>query len=271
MATITTTTLLLEMFGDGGLDSLFLNKNVLDVGCNEGRVTCAISQHLGARHVKGVDIDPFLIRKAKEYKRKLYSRQKTGRDTQVRFFPLSSLDKHGLRPLLDAGDKVSIRPRLSTFPENTDFVAQDWLQTPLGDDEEGIYDVVLALSLTKWIHLNSFDAGLKSFFDKCLRALRPGGHFIVEPQPWPSYVTAVKKKCRALASNLDKLEMRPENGFGGWLLNNGWEEVFIAGGNEEGKGFDAREIRVYRKPLDVTALIDEISPCEFQNTICRVP
>ena len=54
------------------------------------------------------------------------------------------------------------------------------------------FDVILALSLTKWIHLNWGDEGIKRFFRKVYLHLRPGGKFIVEPQPFSSY--ARKKK-----------------------------------------------------------------------------
>ena len=53
------------------------------------------------------------------------------------------------------------------------------------------YDVILGLSLTKWIHLNWGDEGIKRFFRKVYLHLRPGGKFIVEPQPFASYT---KKK-----------------------------------------------------------------------------
>ena len=54
------------------------------------------------------------------------------------------------------------------------------------------FDVILGLSLTKWIHLNWGDDGIKRFFRKVYLHLRPGGRFIVEPQPLASY--AKKKK-----------------------------------------------------------------------------
>lgn len=49
------------------------------------------------------------------------------------------------------------------------------------------YNVVLALSITKWIHLNWGDAGLQRFFKRVYLHLQPGGRFILEPQALETY------------------------------------------------------------------------------------
>ena len=61
-------------------------------------------------------------------------------------------------------------------------------------------DTIMCLSVTKWVHLNQGDEGLKRLFIKVKEALVPGGWFILEPQPWKSYKQARRKQvCTAVA------------------------------------------------------------------------
>lgn len=46
--------------------------------------------------------------------------------------------------------------------------------------DAGKYDLILCLSVTKWIHLNYGDQGLRLTFRKIFSQLRPGGKFILE-------------------------------------------------------------------------------------------
>lgn len=76
-----------------------------------------------------------------------------------------------------------------TFPENVCFRTFNYAVTDesqMNSDKQQ-YDLILCLSITKWIHLNFGDTGLKMTFRRMFNQLRPGGKLILEAQNWASY------------------------------------------------------------------------------------
>ncbi|PIO65577.1 Bicoid-interacting protein 3 [Teladorsagia circumcincta] len=108
------------------------------------------------------------------------------------------------------------------------------------------FDVILALSITKWIHLNFGDDGLRRFFRRAFNQLLPGGRFILEPQPFASYRKRAKM-TEKLKATYAAIEFKPED-FEMYLIEEvGFESVEHLGAPcAKSKGFE-RPIDVYLK------------------------
>ncbi|KZO95038.1 Bin3-domain-containing protein [Calocera viscosa TUFC12733] len=246
--------------------SFFRHKRVLDVGCNEGYVTCELAQDWGAREVKGVDVDRELVRLAEGRMRMLWSLEQPALHTapshslpeppdsesaapqptnggspdtshRADYFPQCMPHIFGPLPLPPA--PPSQPPQ--TFPYNITFQALDWARASLSPSDSGKWDVILLFSVVKWIHLNTGDAGLIACFHKAHAALVPGGKLVLELQEWAGYRQAVRGDQRR-REKYRAIQLRPE----------GYERVLL-----EEIGFDrcehllaGRGERV-RRPIDV--------------------
>ncbi|KAJ7033137.1 Bicoid-interacting protein 3-domain-containing protein [Mycena alexandri] len=244
--------------------STFAGKRVLDVGCNEGWVSCEIAQSHGASRVVGVDIDDALVRGAWRRRRTVWSAQGPPPDThdsepesetagpnrkrkrtevapvprsavgEPDYFPASCAHSLGPLPIPHSAPVL--------FPHNVSFRTADWVNERIPDDEGG-YDVVLAFSITKWIHLNGGDSALTTFFARVSSVLQPGGQFVVEPQAWDTYRKA-KRMDKRLRDTAQGLVLRPDE-FPRMLADVGFGEPLRLGSVGEG-GFH-RPVDLYTK------------------------
>ncbi|KAJ4294025.1 hypothetical protein N0V90_007714 [Kalmusia sp. IMI 367209] len=185
----------------------FKGRRCLDVGCNTGSVATQL-----AREVVGVDIDPELVSKAGELLSLRRSRVRPSSEPSERlvdYFPMSAVLRHGHLPA-----SACHWPRVN-------FIAADWLVST-DPALAGPYDVILALSVIKWIHLEHLDEGLVTFFHKCQTSLASGGYLILESQNWDSYEKAVRPNAAPhFAKNLESLKYRPETSFTKLLQDEG--------------------------------------------------
>jgi 7SK snRNA methylphosphate capping enzyme len=151
----------------------FSGKRLLDVGCNAGHITLKCASLFKTSYAEGVDIDPKLISKAR-YSHALC--RSLASETSTDYFPLAAP--------LELGMVSSHQQITDSSLQNIVFRCGDWIHEPLPDEK---FDVVLALSITKWIQLNNGDGGIRHFFNKVYECLNDGGIFILEPQPFEGY------------------------------------------------------------------------------------
>lgn len=210
-------------------DDVLHDKEVLDVGCNAGLVSLAVSRCFGARRVVGIDIDANLVDAAR------------------------------------ASQEALARTK-GTCNGTVEFRAEDILQSPLRrppDMKPERFDVVLCFSMTKWVHFAHGDEGIQRLFKRLVKRLRPGGLLVLEPQESASY----KKKrhlTKQIRKTVSEIKIPPE-AFKDCLIGLGLEAAGkIKPKGEVIKGFQ-RPIRLFRKPAVqesmeecATACVDKI-------------
>jgi 7SK snRNA methylphosphate capping enzyme len=248
------------------IPGLFTAKDCLDIGCNAGSVSTQLGKcrkdtpafpckrllppaydidgfaafDFQAATVTGVDVDPKLVGQAEKLFALRASRVRPPTsDSQrvVDWFPISAVLTHGYR--IEPESKISSAPAPSIQPR-VSFVSADWVVTTDRDIAES-YDVILALSVIKWIHLEHLDHGLVTFFAKCASSLRSGGYLVIELQTWESYEKAIRPNhAPHFEQTLKELKFRPETSFDDLLASEGLH--LCASSNAL-----PRRINVYRK------------------------
>ncbi|XP_078284367.1 7SK snRNA methylphosphate capping enzyme-like isoform X2 [Rhinoraja longicauda] len=195
----------------------FQGKDILDLGCNSGHLTLSIAKDLKPSRIVGVDIDGGLVHSARQNIRHFLSEDVLPSRPQHAHFPVSLAKCKG--PIAAPAVAVALDRRLLDFPNNVTFVQGNYVleKDELLETQRPEYDVILCLSLTKWIHLNWGDEGLKRMFKRIYRHLRPGGIFILEPQPWSSYGKR-RKLTETIYRNYYRIILKPEQ-FTSYLLS----------------------------------------------------
>ncbi|XP_053969579.1 probable RNA methyltransferase CG1239 [Anastrepha ludens] len=209
----------LEMFMSRS--ELFQDKRVIDIGCNSGLITMEVAKRLAVKSIVGLDIDRSLISQAN----KTLVRQKKA-------LPLENEAR-----------------RLHKFPYNVSFVHGNYV---LRDDvlleiEHEQFDVILCLSITKWIHLNFGDAGLKQAFRRMYLQLRSGGKLVLEAQPYDNYGRR-KKMNDTINAHYKAMTFFPKH-FTDYLLSAevGFEGVELMGVPENCEEGFKRPIQLFHK------------------------
>lgn len=194
----------------------FQGKEVLDLGCNVGHLTLSIARHWGAARVVGLDIDGRLVHAARQNVRHYLSEQLQQQSRgPAGGFPASLVASRG--PI--AAPQLLPEGPAQGFPHNLLFVTGNYVleRDELLEAQSPEYDVILCLSMTKWVHLNWGDEGLKRMFKRIYRHLRPGGLLLLEPQAWSSYGKR-KNLTEAIYKNYSRIQFKPEQ-FTSYLVS----------------------------------------------------
>lgn len=200
---------------------------VLDVGCNDGAFTVEVARRFAPASVVGVDVDPALVARA------------TQRATD---------DVAKPQELASAKQPAPSAPNV-TF-EAVDAATPD--ETPPAFTP-ATYDVVVALSVSKWIHLHAGDDGLRRFFARVLASLKPGGVFVLEPQPSGSYKKARRRGAVPKDRVMATFKLKPEQ-FAQFLVGKaGGFKRFVTLRAVQGKNtpFGNRPVYAFFKPTEV--------------------
>eukprot|EP00727_Mastigamoeba_balamuthi_P013518 m51a1_g879 putative 7sk snrna methylphosphate capping enzyme (309) ;mRNA; f:884496-885632 len=223
-------------------------KDVLDIGCNSGVFTVDVAMSFHPKSMRAIDVDGLLIRKAKGY---LEARMRSEQQKQQQRQQQQQKSHDDKAKEAEGGEEdVAAEPpqkrqcvvvkepaRPNVVFETEDFMASE--------EAAPTYDVILCMSVTKWIHLNFGDAGIRRMFRKMFELLRPGGLLILEPQPFSSYKHKAKQ-YRELKAKYSQLELRPRD-FADILTSQvGFSRVDVLHMPPVDKGFD-RPVFAYWK------------------------
>lgn len=273
----------------------FRSKKCIDIGCNEGAVTLKLAQSLLPNFMVGIDLDPRMIDAANAaVKRAKFdaAREKAVAVSQTvnsvsssqiikrsnPFIPRSiALTKSPTPfhqqisstsssksvtsfPLAFNNNSAVIPPGI--FPDNISFVCKNVIDF---SNSASKYDVVMCLSVTKWIQLTEGDSGLLTLFQIIYQLTTIGGRAIIEYQPWSSYLNN-RKASETTLKNFNTLKIRPED-FEGLLIKIGFRvEARLGTPLGEAKGFK-RPILVLIKDCSSSSIASNMDNGDIRNGI----
>lgn len=168
----------------------FQDKVYLDIGTNTGKLAFEIYRHFHPTRMVAVDIDAELIAVAREKLAWASKRDGVRHEDKVEFRCENVVSETG-----EKQEEGTVQPQAD-------------LEAAVLPSPRPLYDIITCFSVTKHIHLQGGDKGLLHIFHKIHSLLRPGGRFILEPQPWKGYRKR-RHASKESAANYSSLKLRP--------------------------------------------------------------
>lgn len=202
---------------------------LLDVGCNVGKFTALVASAVNLAEATGIDLDPALVEKAARAARAKQAAACRADVAADAFSPLSCR-------VVQRGFVAGSGEGECGYPFNVSFAAEDFASVVPGIVAGGgaRFDVVLCLSVTKWVHLDGGDAALMRLFHRMFAVLRPGGVLVLEPQPKISYKRARRKGMGT--RTFREMEIRPDQFADVLVKDVGFERVSVLREVMKGQG-----------------------------------
>jgi 7SK snRNA methylphosphate capping enzyme len=195
--------------------SLFSGKSVLDLGSNSGEFTLELVTQFRPKRIFGIDIDPLLVAIARRYLAQ--RRTSLSAYSEPKTTPASSSSSSS------SSSSFSDISMLEAF-DGTSFSCKDLLTRECFIGLERV-DTILALSVTKWLHVHGGDNAIRALFQKFREMLNDGGALVLEWQPWSSYTGGNAKRIPGFSAKAAALKLRPDKDFEPLLVALGFKRV----------------------------------------------
>ena len=219
----------------------FKGKKVLDIGCNDGTFTLAMTLNFTPELVIGVDIDNKLISRAiknihkvtndllvksvvdgisenesEEVKKDDMQVETTDERQQKILSNIESLPRSLRLSLSLPSVTKALTTQNEVMGQNISSI-KNFLYERLTFRTENYvaslepfetYHTVVCFKTIKWVHMNFGDAGVKALFHKVYQSLEPEGLFIFDSVNWKSYKKR-KGMNKDLKKNFEAIEFKP--------------------------------------------------------------
>ena len=228
----------------------FNNCRVLDIGCHEGYLPIHIFLKYQTSKIDAIDVDTTtLIRAVKRVQiiDKIIKNQNLS-DSEIN---LKLFEEDKILGAVKIYKKYcNKKPILSgiTFMCKNIIDLDPYMKTMK-------YDTILALKLTKYIHLNFGDEGIITMFKNIFCLLNVGGHLILQSQSFKKY-KKMKNFVGVFKKNINQIKLFPEKFIEFLTLNFSLELISSNSFNDDFNNYNIESpILIFQKTGNLTSLL----------------